>query len=126
MSTARSRCWRPWRLSAALLVGAWGHGDAQARPRMWELQMIVICGGDGAETVMLDRHGTPVDPRDCPHTLCLDCIAAPALFAPGPDAAAQRPGRLRRFRPIPVVQRADLSRRWSDIQPRGPPAQTRD
>ncbi|SMO67325.1 hypothetical protein SAMN06265173_10953 [Thalassovita litoralis] len=47
------------------------------------LETIVICGSEGAETVMLDRNGTPVSPssEQCLH--CADCnLPTIAAFVP--------------------------------------------
>jgi len=61
-------------------------------------QTITICGGSGAQSLVLDAQGNPVSPQqsqECAH--CADCSLVPlaALFAPFSvvaDAARGEPG----------------------------------
>ncbi|MEZ5776960.1 MAG: hypothetical protein R3E44_01220 [Paracoccaceae bacterium] len=86
--------------------------------------MIVICGANGPETVVMDDAGRPADPfSECRCKLCSDCVFAP--FAAMPDS----------FRHVKVMTAAEIDFRPGGAQAvllvwpvpfpaRGPPSKT--
>lgn len=107
----------------ALIAGAWSHGHAQARPRASELHSVVICGGAGAQTLLLDARGLPVQPENCAQGLCPDCLPVPPLAvttAGGMSAPSNSSDQAMSFAASPVTN----DHRHPAKLPRGPPALT--
>lgn len=105
----------------ALIVGAWAQGYAQARPRAEALLSVVICAGNGAQTVLLDSRGLPVRPEDCAQGLCPDCLPVPPLAVHAERAVPAYSGRsspATALAPTPVNPVLHHSAQL----PRGPPA----
>lgn len=77
-------------LTLSLSLAALGHGYAQAKAPLPDLQELVICGETGLETILIDANGQPVDPEDCAQALCSDCLrVVAALCGPLPVAKPQ-------------------------------------
>lgn len=102
-------------LAAGLATGPRVHGmGADAN-----LSAMVICSGDGAQTIYVNADGTPALPRsDCAE--CPVCIALSihAVTAPGQSAPLRT---ARRFRIARASEAVIRTRRHLRPQSRGPP-----
>ncbi len=107
----------------ALIAGMFAHGYAQIRPTDPDasITLVVICGGDGAQTVLLDQDGDPVDPEQCLRELCSACLTTPFTVT---DGSPPLPSRSPAWQPVAFFTPVAIPptyRHSSDPRPRGPP-----
>lgn len=110
-------------LILAMATGVFAHGYAQVRSADPDraIQVVVICGGSGTLTILLDQDGNPIDPTACLQELCAACLPGPFLTT---DVAVRASlpadvGHAIAF--AATIFPVSDPRHRSDPRPRGPP-----
>ncbi len=110
-------------LLAALCAHALALGAAAGQARTAPPTQIVLCGSDGPLVIAIDASGRPVEPgRDCPQSLCPDCLSGAAFALP--VAALPLPTPCARRAAAPACHRFGPLARSLPVPPaRGPPSE---
>lgn len=116
-------CFASGVLIFALLAGVIAHGYAQIRPADPDasITLVVICGGGGAQRLLLDQDGNPVGPEQCLRELCSACLTTPFAVT---DGSPPLPSRSSAWQPVAfftLIATLPAHGHSSDPRPRRPP-----